>query len=102
MLHITGSMRILKNELRSANSLINDILGALGNLKPSDNYTKILGPLIVNMPEFKVLAKDADSAKRLLRRVCSGEVEPAEAFVKFFDAQDEIQFLKNMLDAANL
>ena len=102
MLHITGSMKTLREELRIANALINDILGVLGNLKTSDNLTEKVGTFVIHMPEFKVLAKDAERAKHLLRKVCTGEISPKDAFLRFIEAQNEILALQNMLDSVDL
>lgn len=102
MLHITGSMKTLREELRVANALIMDILGVLGHLKPSDNLSERVGTFVIHMPEFKVLAKDAEGAKQLLRKVCTGEILPEEAFKRFVIGQEEIHILQNMLDSVNL
>ena len=102
MLHITGSMKTLREELRVANALINDILGVLGHLKPSDNLAEKVGTFVIHMPEFKVLARDVEGAKHLLRKVCTGEISPKNALLRFIEAQNEILALQNMLDLVDL
>ena len=101
MLHITASTKLLKEELRIADGLIRDIMGSLNDAcyNPSKNLTKLIGIYITQMPEFKVLAKDAESAKQLLRKVCSGEIEPKEAFLRFDKAHGEIHLLLNVFDS---
>ena len=102
MLHITGSMKTLKEELRIANGLINDIMGVLGNLKASDNLSKKVGCFVTDMPKFRVLEKDSEGAKHLLRKVCTGEVAPNDAYWRFYEAQKEITMHQNMLDSVDL
>lgn len=103
MLHITGSTKTLKEELRVANGLINDIMGTLSKIKPSDNLALKIGePYIQKMPKFKVLEKDAEGAKHLLRKVCSGEITPMDAYWRFYEAQEELNELRNALDSVNL
>jgi len=101
MLHITASTKLLKEELRIADGLIRDIMGSLNeaHIHPSKNLTKLIGTYITNMPEFKVLTKDAESAKQLLRKVCSGEIKPNEAFLRFDKAHEEIHVLINVFDS---
>ena len=93
MLHITGSVKQLKEELRIARGLIQDITGVLDNVNVETNLTKSVGIFAVQMPEFKILAKDADSAKRILRMVCTGEMQPGEAAKRFRSAYKEIDDL---------
>ena len=101
MLHITASTKLLKEELRIAHEVIRDIMGSLNDAHthPSKNLTKHIGQYITDMPEFKVLTKDAESAKQLLRKVCSGEIMPIEAFHRFDSALREIIVLRNLLDS---
>jgi len=101
MLHITASTKTLREELRIADALIRDIMGSLNDvvMHPSKNLTRNIGTYITNMPDFKVLTKDAESAKQLLRKVFSGEIEPKEAFFKFDKAHEEIHVLINMFDS---
>ena len=101
MLHITASTKTLREELRIADGLICDIKGALNDVshQHAPNLTNRIGIFITNMPEFKVLSKDAESAKQLLRKVCSGEIEPREAFLRFDKAQEEIHILINVFDS---
>ena len=97
MLHITGSMKALKEELRTALGLINAIVITLNNVTDETNLTKKVGTFAVQMPEFKILAKDADSAKRILRMVCTGEMQPGEAACKFNRAAKEVDDLYQLL-----
>ena len=98
MLNIVGSMKTLKGELRSSTGLILDILGVLNSVKPDTNLTKEIGTFVVNFPEYKVMAKDADSAKKLLRKVCTGEISAEEAAKHFKSAFEEVSKLLNMLE----
>lgn len=93
MLHITGSVKQLKEELRIARGLINDIVITLNNVRTETNLTQKVGTFAVQMPEFKILTKDADAAKRILRMVCTGEMQPGEAAQKFKCAYKEIDDL---------
>lgn len=97
MLHITGSVRQLKEELRIARGLIKDVIGVLENVNPETNLTKSVGIFAVQMPEFKIIAKDADTAKRTLRMVCTGEMQPGEAAKHFKSAYQEVDDLYQLL-----
>jgi len=99
MLHITGSMKTLKGELQSAQSLLEEILGTLESVTLDTNLTKVVGIFVVQMPEYKVLAKDSESAKNLLRKVCSGEISPAIAFKRLADALVEVKMLLEVLES---
>ena len=99
MLHITASTKLLKEELRIASGLIRDIMGVLSDPKSLDNLTQSVGVFVLEMPEFKVLTKDSESAKRILRKVCTGEIKPAEAFCMFDLALKEVNTLLNMFDS---
>jgi len=101
MLHITASTKLLKEELRIADGLIRDIMGSLtaAHENSAKNLTNYIGIYIREMPDFKVLAKDAEEAKQLLRKVCSGEIKPNEAFFKFAKAHEEIRVLLNVFDS---
>ena len=97
MLQITRSTRTLKEELRSAKGLLRDIIGVLDSVDDKTNLTKAVGGFIPNMPEYKVLAKDAEAAKQLLRKICSGELKEPEAIVIFSEAYDEVEKLYMLL-----
>ena len=97
MLHITASTKLLKEELRIADGLLKDIIVTLDNVNSETNLTKSVGIFAVQMPEFKVLTKDADSARRILRLVCTGEMHPSEAANKFRAAYLEISNLYHKL-----
>ena len=99
MLHITASTKTLREELRIASSVIHDIMGVLSDQKSLNNLTKQVGIFIIEMPEFKVLARDAEAGKQLLRKVCSGEVKPMDAYLKLNEALGEVNTLLNMLDS---
>ena len=101
MLHITGSMKTLKGELQSARHLLQDILGTLQSVTPDTNLTKDIGTFVVQMPEYKVLAKDSENAKQLLRKVCSGEITPDIAINKFSNALLEVNLLLEGLKKIN-
>ena len=79
MLHITGSVKVLREEIQSAWGLSKDIIGVLNLANADTNLTKEVGIFVIQMPEYKVLTKDAESLKKLLRKVCTGEVDPHEA-----------------------
>lgn len=105
MLHITGSMKTLREELRVADKIINNVINVLGNLKPQANLTAQVGYFLTHDVfeiEFKVLARDVESAKHLLRKVCSGEVNPNDAHFRFVSAQQELHRIQNMLDSVDL
>lgn len=99
MLHITGSMKTLKGELQSAKGLCLDIVGSLESANPDTNLTKAIGVFVVKMPEFKILAKDAESAKNVLRKVCSGELNPKDALALFERSLSEVEMLQMMLSS---
>lgn len=98
MLNITGSMKTLKGELLSAKGFAKDIIGALKDVTPDTNLTKNIGSFVHQIPEYKVITKDAESAKKLLRKVCTEEVEPQEAAQKFEKALQEIEEILSMLE----
>ena len=93
MLHITGSMKTLKGELELAIGLCKDIIGVLDSVTSDSNLTKKVGTFILKMPDFKVLAKDTETAKQILRKVCSGELSPLDAKLKFEKALKEVTVL---------
>lgn len=97
MLHITGSCKALKEELRIANNLCNDIIGVIKKVDSNTNFKKEFGIFVVQMPEFKIISKDAEAAKQLLRKICTGELQPHELFVKITSAQKEIHVLLDAL-----
>lgn len=90
MLHITGSCKALREELRIANNLCNDIIGVIQNVNANTNFKKEFGVFVVQMPEFKIISKDAEAAKQLLRKVCTGELQPNELLERIECAQHEI------------
>ena len=98
MLNITRSSLTLKKELRSAKGLIKDILGTLDSLTPRSNLCEKVGIFILQIPDYKVLAKDAEDAKQLLRKVCSGELKVPEAIAIFSCAYDEVKLLLDTLE----
>lgn len=99
MLHITGSMKTLKGELQSVKSLCLDIIGSLESVDSDTNLTKTIGIFVVQMPEYKILAKDSESAKNVLRKVCSGELNPKDALSLFERSLSEVEMLQKMLES---
>ena len=99
MLHITASTKTLREELRIARGVIRDIMSVLSDHKSLNNLTQQVGIFVIEMPDFKVLARDADSGKQLLRKVCSGEVKPMDAYLKLNTALEEVNSLLNVLDS---
>lgn len=97
MLHITGSMKTLKGELQSAKGLLKDIIGVLESVTTDTNLTKEVGIFVIQMPDYKILNKDADNAKQVLRKVCTGELSPQEASSKCAGALGEVEKLLKML-----
>lgn len=93
MLHITGSMKTLKGELELATGLCKDIIGVLDSVGTDTNLTKEVGSFVLNMPDFKVLAKDTETAKQILRKVCTEELSPVDAELKFKKALKEVEVL---------
>ena len=98
MLHITGSMKTLKGELQSVKNLCKDIIGVLESVTPDTNLTKNVGIFVIQMPDYKIINKDADTAKQVLRKVCTGELSTQEASSKFASALREVNILLNMLN----
>lgn len=98
MLHITASTKILKEEARIAHNLINEIIKALRTSIAQDNLSNTIGIFVVQMPQFKVLAKDAEDAKQILRKVCTREITPKDALSKFEKAHSEIYLLDSILN----
>ena len=98
MLHITGSMKTLKGELYSARNVFTSIISVLKKANSSTNLTKEIGIFAKQMPEYKILAKDADSAKKIIRKVCTSELSTKEAVILFENAQKEIEMLLKMLE----
>lgn len=98
MLQITASMKTLKGELFSARNVLKDIIPVLETVNSSTNLTKEVGIFALQMPSYKILAKDADSAKKVLRKVCTGELSANEALVKFKCALNEVEKLQKMLE----
>lgn len=97
MLHITGSMKTLKGELQSAKGLLKDIIGTLDSVTVTTNLTKTVGIFVIQMPDYKILSKDVDTAKQILRKVCTGELSNQEASSKFASALREVDILLSML-----
>lgn len=97
MLHITGSVNALREEIQSAWGLSKDIIGVLNLANANTNLTKEVGIFVIQMPEYKILAKDADSLKKLLRKVCTGEVDPHEAASKIATAAQELYVIGEKL-----
>ena len=102
MLQIIGSMKTLKGEAKRAKALCLDILGDLEQITASDNLTNRIGIYVRQMPDFKVLSKDAESTKQLLRKVCSGEITPADACEHIKDAINQLDIIISMLDSAKV
>ena len=98
MLHIIGSMKTLKGELCSLNHVFKGIISVLKKVDSSTNLTKELGIFAVQMPEYKILTKDADSAIKAIRKVCTGEATVDEGLVKFETALKEVEQLQKMLE----
>ena len=97
MLHITGSCKALLEELRLANNLCNDIIGVIKRVNSNTDFKKEFGIFVIQMPEFKIISKDAEAAKQLLRKVCTGELTPSELLEKVTMAQKELHRLINVL-----
>ena len=98
MLHIVGNMKTLKGELISAKNIFKGVIGVLENVDSKTNLTKELGIFAVQMPEYKIFTKDAEYAKKTIRKVCSGELSVLNALQKFRCALTEVEELLKMLD----
>lgn len=98
MLHIVGSMKTLKGELYSVRNVLKGIISVLENVNSSTNLTRELGIFAVQMPEYKILTKDAESAKKVIRKVCTGELNVNDALDKFKVALKEVEKLQKMLE----
>lgn len=101
MLHITGSMKTLKKELVSAKNFCKDVIGVLETVDANTNLTYTVGHFAVRMPEYKVLVRDADTAKRILRMVCTGEMNPLNAAKEFRSGLSQVEDLLNLLQPLN-
>ena len=93
MLHITESVKTLRKELLSIKPIFEQIINSLKSVTPQTNLTKEIGIYVVTLPNYKVLVRDAESAKDKLRKVCSGELSPADAIIKFKKALQEVNTL---------
>lgn len=99
MLHITESMKTLKGELSSFRNVCTGIADVLKKVDSTTNLTKELGIFAVQMPSYKVLSKDADSAVKVIRKVCTGELNADDALVKIEIALIEVEMLQKMLSS---
>lgn len=99
MLQIIGSMKTLKGEVKQAKALCLDIISDLEQITATDNLTNRIGIYVRQMPEFKVLTKDAETAKQTLRKVCSGEITPLDASHHFKSGLDQLNTLISMFDS---
>ena len=75
----------------------NDIVGTLNLVNQETNLTKEVGIFVRQVPDFKVLARDAESLKKLLRKVCTGETDPHDAAGKISHATIELRILSEAL-----
>lgn len=98
MLHITASSKTLREELRSAINIVTDIRDYLYAITTDTSYHMVIGNFVKRIPEYKVLARDAEAAKQLLRKVCTGEISVANALEQFNRALKELTVLENALD----
>ena len=98
MLHITASMKTLKGELVSVKSIFTGIISVLEKVESKTNLTTELGIYAIQMPEYKVFNKDAEYAKKTIRKVCSGELSIPDALQRFRFALSEVDELVKMLD----
>lgn len=97
MLHITGSCKALKEELRLADNLCNDVIGVIKKVDSNTDFKKEFGIFVIQMPEFKIISKDAEAAKQLLRKVCTGELQLCDFLEKVLMAQKEIRMIRDVL-----
>lgn len=99
MLHITESMKTLKGELYSFRNICNGIADVLKKVDSKTNLTKDLGIFAIQMPTYKILSKDADSATKVIRKVCTGELTADDALVKIEVALKEVEMHQKMLSS---
>lgn len=97
MLQITRNMQSLHVELQSAHGILKDVIGTLDGLKSDSNLTKEVGIFIIQMPSYKILTKDSEELKKLLRLVCSGEITPEDAANKCRSALAEVEKCRDWL-----
>ena len=94
----------LYKELTVAKRYVKDVVGILKNWNPvTDNYvTSISEPFIKKMPKFKIMDKDAEEVKKILRRVCTEEV-PIEKTIQFFEKMEkELEEVLEMVDTKKI
>jgi len=97
MLHITASTKTLFNEARSALAFVSQVIDCLRAITPEKEYATYVANLVRAIPEYKVIARDAEEAKQLLRKVCTKEVEVSDALVSFENARRELSAIINAL-----
>lgn len=100
MLHSTANTKTLLSESRSATTFVYQVIDCLRAITPEKEYASYVANLIKTIPEFKDigLAKDAEEATQLLRKVCTKEVEVSDALVSFENALRELRELVVALD----
>lgn len=98
MLHITASTKTLLSEVRSAIGYVSQVIDCLRAITPEKEYASYVANLVRAIPEYKVIARDAEEAKQLLRKVCTKEVAVSDALVSFENALRELRALVIALD----
>lgn len=94
----------LYKELTVAKGYVADVLGALKKWTPETmSYTThISKPFIKEMPKFKIMEKEAEEVKKLLRRVCTEEL-PIEKAIPFFEKMEkEIEEVLGMVNTQKI
>ena len=102
MLQIIDSMKTLKGEVKQSKALCLDIIGDLEQITATDNLTIRIGIYVRQMPEFKVLSKNSESAKQLLRKVCSVEITTLDASQHFNSGLSQLDTLISIFDCTRL
>ena len=97
MLAITAKVKLLKEEVFSAINVCKDIIGTLDNVTDNTNFKKEVGIFALQAPNWRILTNEKQSMQDLIRKVCTGEVSPIEARIKFEEALIELRKVDSYL-----
>ena len=81
MLAITAKVKLLKEEVTEAQTLCQDIVTKLAALKRQSDYRKELGVFAVQAPKWEILTDEKNRIINIIRKVCTGEVDPLNASI---------------------
>ena len=97
MLAITAKVRLLKEEVASARSICEDLIGTLEQVSDDTDYRKKIGIFAVQAPEWKILVDEKRKFKDLIRQVCTGELSSHDAEALICHALSELDRLDTWL-----